>query len=115
MVKCSNSVIKAGMEHYPMSIYRALQLTISVLVICAVSPLAIASPLSDYNLILSSNYAANGTTVWGNAVVGGNRDGSNIEVGTRLDRSTTANSLAVVGDINVNNENLQPGFLTYAG
>lgn len=81
----------------------------------ALAPVALASPLSDYNLIVSGDYTYSGSTIWGHTVIGGDLKGNGGEFATRLPRDTTDDSLIVVGDITSSNINLQAGNLVYGG
>lgn len=89
--------------------------------LCAVGALmlaagsAIATPLSDFNLIVAGDWQT-GSNTWGRVAVGGDARGNWTDVGTRLDRNAVAgtDTLIVAGNA-TNGFNLQAGNARFGG
>lgn len=81
----------------------------------ALSASALASPLSDYNLILTGDYRYTGGEVEGAVFIGGSllASGQSPTLGTRV--SSNPNALTVAGDIKAANLNMTRGNLVYGG
>lgn len=88
-----------------------------LLLICAtsLSSLTLASPLNDYNLILTGDYHYKGGQVQGATFIGGslNAAGQSPTLGTRA--FANANGLTVAGNVRAANVTLQRGNLVYGG
>lgn len=77
---------------------------------------AAAFPLNDYNLILAGDLNASSIHVYERAFIGGNINGSgSAEFGSRMDRSTRANSVEVAGNVGPATISVQAGYLEVGG
>jgi choice-of-anchor A domain-containing protein len=90
---------------------------LAALIVTGGSSLASASPLEDYNMILFGDFNVSGGSghIHGTAFIGGDLNGQNPGFGADLDRSLTANTLEVAGDLNANQVTLESGYLAYGG
>ncbi len=78
---------------------------------------AFATPLSDYNLILSGDYSPSGGSghVHGKSFIGGNLNGQNPVLSQGMDKSLTSNTSEVAGNINASSLKVDAGELFYGG
>lgn len=99
------------MKAYMQKIIAALALALG-----AISFPVIATPLSDYNLILLGDLNTNSIHVYDKTFVGGNLyTGGWSEFGSRLDKSTSDTSLEVVGNLGGGGIHVQAGYAAFGG
>ncbi|MDO6763317.1 choice-of-anchor A family protein [Agarivorans sp. 1_MG-2023] len=76
-----------------------------------------ATPLSDFNLILTGDYNYQGGEVEGRTLLGGNLNaaGHSPTFATRETTVPNKDTVTIVGDVNAGNINLNAGSLSYGG